>query len=218
MRCNHCRSTITPGLELTADPFQDDASVHCPYCLHILASRRPGATPSAAAEQQEDDDGDISVQRTTLRRQARDQLADRLTQVAADGKPHCPVCARALNRSDELLLRSSDHFRCHHCGHDLATIAYRHHAYAEQRWLQVVHALGDLRHQQQCRDCTYLGAMAKACQRAFSWIPTASSDHNHLLADLLSRSEWSKPDCDWESSCLAARQYRTIAADGLRLL
>ena len=43
---------------------------------------------------------------------------------------NCPVCDRALNQTDDLLLRGSEHFRCHDCGHDLVKSPFGHSGYA----------------------------------------------------------------------------------------
>ena len=129
---------------------------------------------------------------------------DRLLEGSPTGELNCPVCEHSLNKNDEMLLRNQDHFRCHQCAHDLATVAYRREAYDQQRWLPVLYALGDLKAEEKCRRCSYLGAIAEACNRACSWTPTSQnySKHSQLLRSLLSQSDWALPEGDCRTSCI----------------
>jgi hypothetical protein len=178
--------------------------------LHLL--------PGEDLEPSEARGNDVSVKRFTLRRRVREQLADRLVKLSHDGTPACPVCARRLNKSDEILLRNTEHFRCHSCGHDLATHAYRQEAYHLQRWLPVLFALGDLRCEDRCARCCYLGAMARSCQLALAWMPTAPSKYSQLVKVALARQEWELPGDDCMAACGAIDQYRKLAGEGLALL
>jgi transposase-like protein len=195
-------------MEIVIDAFLSE-STHCPYCLQILTN---GSSASAA-----DNPGTLSTDRAEKRRKIREMYIDRWSESSSDGSLHCPLCEHKLNRNDITLLRDQEHFKCHLCGHDLATEAYRQEAYHEQRWLPVLYALTELQSESQCRECCYLGAMARACQSAFSWMPRANSGHQRQLTKLLSRLRWKKPGCDWES-CAAVQQYRTTAGEALLLM
>lgn len=207
MDCAGCKHSIRPGLEIVVDELKMERS-HCPYCLEISSSQ---SDPRDAATES------LSAQRDERRNKIRGQFADRLLQASGDGKVHCPLCERTLNEIDEGRLRNNEYFRCHLCCRDLATVAYQQEAYHEQRWLPVVAALHDLQAAKKCVDCCYQGAIAKACQGAFSYMPTAASNATQVLASTLRRTEWKTPDCEWES-CFAVKQYRKTAGDGLQLL
>jgi hypothetical protein len=168
----------------------------------------------------DDDQNAVSVRRFTMRRMAREQFVDRLLNASVDGRLLCPVCFHPLNKNDEIILRNSECFKCHKCCHDLATVAYRRDAYQEQRWLPVIHALGDLKAEKSCANCSYLGAMAKACQRALSWMdmPQSYSKHSRLVGTLLAQSNWVVADEECYSSCFGVQQYRALAGEGLILL
>lgn len=208
MVCNNCEQTITPGMEIMIEALSTE-SAHCPYCLQILSN---GSTSSASEMS-----GSQSAAREEMRRKTREQFVDRWRENSPDDSLHCPLCEHKLNRNDEVLLRNSEHFKCHLCGHDLATEAYRQEVYHEQRWLPVLFALTDLQAETPCRECCYLGAMARACQKAFSWMPQANSGHQKQLVGMLSRPKWKTPSCDWEA-CTAVQQYRTTAGDALLLM
>jgi ribosomal protein L37AE/L43A len=210
MMCSGCRHLVTPGTSISLDGAPDDRG-HCPYCLKLLA-------PADASAEPADDDGDVSVKRFTMRRRVRELFADRLVKLAHDGSPQCPVCGHRLGKSDEILLRNTEYFRCHSCGHDLANLAYRQEAYHEQRWLPVVYVLADLRADEKCAGCRYLGAMARSCQLAFSNMPHAPHKLRGLFPSLLARLEWRTPDDDCLSGCAAVTQYRKTAGAGLILL
>ena len=207
MDCTGCRHSIRPGLEIVVDELKTERK-HCPYCLDIV-SPQSGAQSAAVAS--------LSTQRDQRRKKIRGQFADRLLEASNDGKIHCPSCGRGLNEGDESMLRNDDYFKCHQCCVDLATVAYHQEVYHEQRWLPVVVALGDLHAEPKCTDCCYLGATAKACQTAFSHMPTASSKPTKVVTSILRRTNWRTPDCEWES-CFAVKQYRKTAGEGLQVL
>ena len=212
MNCPNCHYSITPGMEISLDPLKEETS-QCPICLHVLPREEADDPP-------EEQRRNVSVKRFTMRRRVREQFVDRLLRVSTDGNIRCPECNHSLNKGDQILIRNTEYFKCHRCGHDFATIAYRREVYHEQRWLPVVHALGDLRAEKKCVSCRYLGAMAKACQRAFSWMPgiQSYSKHSKLISTLLAQPEWVLPDDECYSSCVGVRQYRALAAEGLFLL
>lgn len=207
MNCAGCKHSIRPGLKIVVDDLKMETS-HCPYCLEITTPR---------SEALEVADKTAGAQRLELRKKIRAQFADRLLAASSDGRVHCPLCERALNKADEGMLRNNEHFRCHLCCNDLATIAYQQEAYHEQRWLPVVAALGDLHAEKKCADCCYLAAIAKACQSAFSCMPKRTSKSTNALASILRRTNWRVPDCEWES-CSAVKQYRKTAGEGLQVL
>ncbi|MBI4701807.1 MAG: hypothetical protein HY744_11730 [Deltaproteobacteria bacterium] len=212
MQCSSCQHVITPGLEIACSTTGTGLR-HCPYCLAVM----PGAE-SAEARCAAQGGDDVSVGRLERRRSVRGQFVDRLLQGSVDGVLHCPVCEQRLNKNDELLLRSGDYFRCPNCAHDLATVAYREVAYDESRWLPVLVALADFKAQPKCAGCAYLGAVARSCQQALSWIPKSLPAQQRLLSATLARSDWRLPDCDWSKACMAVQQYRNHAAEGLALL
>jgi hypothetical protein len=115
------------------------------------------------------------------------------------------------------LLREGEYFKCHLCGHDLAAVAYRQEAFHERRWSPVAFALRDQGAEKSCGDCCYAGAVGRACQKAYSWMPKSETQPHRLLADFLRQPHKSIPDCDWES-CLVVTQYRKLAGEGLLLL
>lgn len=209
MECKRCKQSITPGMAISTTGWElNEAFRHCPYCLEIIPS--DGEAP-------QDVSGDVSVKRHEMRRGIRTKFVDRLLAESTDGQLHCPICDRKLNKSDELLLRNSEYFKCHECCHDLATYAYKKEVYHDQRWLPAVFALGDLVAEKKCVGCCYFGAIAKACQTAFSWMPETESKPTHQVANMLRRTDWKQPDCDWES-CFAVKQYQKLAGEALLLL
>jgi hypothetical protein len=207
MDCTACKNRIAPGLEIIVNDLLRERA-HCPYCLEILN------TESILSEA---DIKEVSAKRSEMRQRIREQFADRLIRESSDGQLRCPVCDRRLNGSDEQLLRNGEYYKCHLCGHDLAAVAYRQEAYHEQRWLPVVFALQDQAAGKLCGDCCYAGAVAKACQRAYSWMPESESKPHRFLADILRQPHRSVLDCDWKS-CVAVKQYRKLAGEGLLLL
>jgi hypothetical protein len=207
MECINCGNAITPGTEIVVDEILREMA-HCPYCLQILA-------PEPALTGQKKDNE--AAKRDEMRAKVRKQFVDRLLKASPDGQLHCPVCEHTLNQTDEQLLRDSEYFRCHLCGHDLATVAYRQEVYHEQRWLPVVFTLQDLLKEESCTDCCYVGAIAKACQKAYSWMPKTQSKHREQLARIARQPHRNVPDCDLES-CVAVAQYRKLAGEGLLLL
>ena len=208
MKCASCHQIVTPGMEIVVDAMTRDRA-HCPYCLAILPDGPNGTTATP--------DPTLATKRTALRTKIRGQFVDRLLESSSDDLAHCPVCDEKLSVADERLLRSNEHFNCHLCAHDLAALALKQDAYHEQRWLPVVYALGDVRGKKECGECCYLGAMAKACERAFAVTPGLEAKPSKSLVFMLGRSEWKAPDCDW-GSCIAVKQYRKIAAEGMLLL
>lgn len=209
MECKTCKHSIRPGLEISVTGRElEEAFRHCPYCLEIIPS---------ASEPSQGESGNVSVKRHGMRRETRGKFVDRLLAASSDGQLHCPVCAHKLNKSDELILRNGEYFKCHECCHDLATYAYRKEVYHGQRWLPTVFALGDLKAEEKCAGCCYLGAIAKACQTAFSCMPETESTPAHQVANMLRQSDWKEPDCDW-NSCFAVKQYQKLAGEILLLL
>lgn len=206
MECINCKNAITPGTEIVVDELLADRA-HCPYCLQIVP-----AEPSLT----EQTDDRRYAHRDEMRAKVRAQFVDRLLQVSADGKLHCPVCDHTLNETDQQLLRNSEYFRCHLCGHDLATVAYRQELYHEQRWLPVVFALQDQSKEEDCADCCYAGAIAEACLKAYSWMPKTNK-YRGQITRIACRPHLTIPDCDWES-CVAVVQYRKLAGKGHLLL
>jgi hypothetical protein len=212
MECRQCLHAITSGMELVLDPLHG-AMTHCPYCLEVIEGSDDEESRDLQTKQK-----NVSVKRFTLRRRIREQFVDRLTRESADGSAHCPSCDRMLNTSDQILLRNTESFKCHTCGHDLASMAYRQECYNEQRWLPVIYALNDLRADPDCAGCRYFGAMARACQEALSWIPKSYAKQGNLLKTILARTEWTLPEGECRSTCFAIKQYRTSAKEGLILL
>jgi hypothetical protein len=148
----------------------------------------------------------------------RERFVKRLLETSGDGTLHCPVCDHGLSKDDASLLRSGPHFRCHLCCHDLATFAYREDAFNPQRWLPVVGALADLGGDSPWMQSKYIGAIAAACQMAFSNMATYQVKPHALLAIIRRRSEWRPSDpADWASN-IAVQQYRRTAGAGLLLL
>jgi len=207
MVCSNCKNAITPGSEIVVDEILRERA-HCPYCLQILTSE-PSSTEVREA--------DGSTKREEMRARARAQFLERLLKTSADGRLRCPVCEHRLNKVDEQLLRNNNCFRCHLCGHDLASLAYRQEVYHEQRWLPVVFALRNHLVEPECADCCYAGAIAKACQKAYSWMPKLESRYREELIRIVRRPHGNIPDCDPES-CVAVRQYRKLAGEILLLL
>jgi hypothetical protein len=158
-----------------------------------------------------------SGKRSEMRRNVRERFIDRMFEQSHDGKINCPVCAHRLNEVDIHLLKDKEYFKCHLCGHDLAAFSYRQEAYHEQRWLPVVYALSDLIAEKKCCDCSHMAAIAKACQKAFSWTPKSETKIHEQLTRILRHSGWKEPSCDWES-CVVVKQYRKTAGEGLLLL
>lgn len=206
MICANCERPIRPGLVITIDAFKTERS-HCPYCLAILPTQSSSLGAAAQA---------FLAGRQDRRRSIRERFVDRLIEASSEGALHCPLCDRALNQSDENLLRNDECFRCHLCCSDLAAVAYQQEAYHAQRWLPVEAALADLMEEKKCENCRYLAAMTKACLTAASHTPKATS-RPAMLALILRRTAWDTPVCDWES-CFAVRQYGKTAGDGLQLL
>ena len=206
MECTSCKNTIKGGTEIVVDELLR-ARAHCPYCLQILP-----AEPTLT----EQNENNGSAERDEMRARVREQFVDRLLQASPDGKLHCPVCEHTLNKTDERLLRNSEYFRCHLCGHDLATVAYRQEVYHEQRWLPVVFALEEQLKEKNCADCCYLGAVAKACQKAYSWMPEIKNQREQL-GRMVRHPYGTAPDCEWES-CVVVEQYRKLAGESLLLL
>ncbi len=207
MECNACNNTITPGMEIMVDELSRDRA-HCPYCLQIL-----GSEPMSFDREKDK----VWGKRDEMRRKIRDRFVNRLLEASPDGRLRCPVCEHSLNESDELLLRNSEYFKCHLCGHDLATVAYRQEAYHPQRWLPVVFAIRNHWTEKKCEGCCYAGAIATACQKAFSWMPRSESEPRGQIARMLRWPHEKIPNCDWES-CVAVKQYRKLAGNGLLLL
>lgn len=208
MQCTSCSHTVTPGAEITIDAMVGGAS-HCPYCLELFAK---GPQETTNGSQRKDDN-----ERREMRRRARERFLSRLIESSEDKAALCPVCQAPLSDNDQRRMLSETAFRCGFCSHDLASLAYRKEAFHEQRWLPVAFALGDVADATGCRDCAYLGAMARACQSAFSWMPQASLKPQRNIAAILARTDWKMPDCDWQS-CVAVKQYRKLAPEGLLLL
>lgn len=212
MECRQCLHPIVSGMELVLDPLSN-TKIHCPFCLEVIEDPSDEELQELQVDQK-----DVSVKRFTLRRRIREQFVDRLMRESADRSAHCPSCERKLNTNDQILLRNTEYFRCHTCGHDLAALAYLQECYNEQRWLPVIYALNDLRADAKCAACRYLGAMAKACQEALSWIPKPYAKQSNLLQSLLARTEWALPEGECRFTCFAIKQYRTSAKEGLILL
>ena len=208
MDCNCCKNTITPGMAIVVDEYTGERA-HCPYCLEPLQFGSPSS--SSGVEK------DCPDKRTEMRRTVREKFLKRLVEQSDDGQLHCPICAHKLNKNDQRLLLEEEYFRCHFCGHDLANYAYREEAYHEQRWLPVVYALTDLIKEEECRDCSRIRAIAKACRKAFSWMPGSELEQHSRLNRVLRHSHWKDPSCD-PDSCVAVRQYRNLAGEGLLLL
>jgi len=206
MECNSCKNTITSGMEIVVNE-QSGEQVHCPHCFQLLK-------PETMSQEIENNGSD---KRSEMRRKVRTQFIDRLVEQSHNRQVQCPVCEHGLNKIDLHLLKDGEHFRCHLCSYDLAAFAYREEAYHEQRWYPVVHALLDLMVEKECNDCGHLAAIAKACQKAFSWMPKSEFKFYNQLNRILRHSEWKEPACDWES-CVAVRQYRKTAGEGLLLL
>jgi len=206
MECIGCKQNIKAGMEIVVDELSRER-VHCPYCLQIL--------PAEASVTRENEHNG-SAKRVEMRAKVRGQFVDRLLEASPDGKPHCPVCEHVLNEVDERQLRTNEYFRCHLCGHDLATVAYRQEVYHEQRWLPVVVALEEQLKEKHCADCCYLGAIAKVCRKSYSCMPTTNK-HSVQLDRMVRHRYRTVPDCGLEL-CAAIMQYRKLAGESLLLL
>ena len=206
MECTSCKNNITPGMLIVVDELSGER-IYCPYCLQPLKAE----TMSREVE------NNGNAKRDEMRRNVRKRFVNRLIEQSRDGKLHCPVCSNNLNKNDEQLLLNEKHFKCPLCSHDLAAFAYREDAYHEQRWLPVVYALSDLLKKSDCEGCSQVRAIAKACQKAFSWMPGSELKIQSQLNGILRHSQWKEPSCDWES-CVAVKQYRKLAGEGLLLL
>jgi len=213
MDCPSCHYAIAPGLTI-ALPDATAELRHCPYCLGVLSgTEAPTVDPTTP------DPSNVSVHRFAARRQIRERFLDELRAVAADGRPHCPVCTHPLDKNEELELRTGEQFRCRGCSRDLALEAYQRSAYAEDRWRPVVELLLEQHaRSERCAHCRYLGAMGTACVQALSRMPKPLTLHRTLLHNLLAAGPWVIPECDWPSACAAAAQYRSLAGEGLALL
>jgi len=193
-------------MEIVLDEISREM-VHCPYCLQVLDSESDEPEPSE----------DSVRMREGMRRSVRKRFLSRLEESLPDGKAGCPICGYAFSVCDQSAFLNNDYFQCHFCGHDLAHHAYRSEAFHDQRWLPVVWALIEFQEATDCRDCRWFGAIAKACQKAFSWAPSSHSRAQFLLRRWVRHSTWSQPECDWES-CVVVKQYRKLAGKGLLLL
>ncbi len=213
MQCSRCNSDVTPGLELRLVPDAARAA-HCPYCLTDLPHRQPGTACGSALGRH----GREATLRATRRRELRDRFVARLHNISCSTGVRCPICNQGLNDNDEALLRERDHFRCHRCGHDLAYLAYRQHAYDEENWQPLLSALADQQAEPRCRDCRYLGAIAKAAEAALAGGVHTTLNRHHLLASVLGRFDWEQPECSWEKDCELVELYRSTAGEALRLL
>ncbi len=183
MGCDYCIYSIKSGREIFTDDY-DEERIHCPYCLDIISSQSSSMKGTRDA---------LPAGREERRKKVRAQFADRLIKASGDGRLRCPFCEWILNATDENILRNNEHYKCHFCRHDLATVAYQQEAYHEQRWLPVIAALGDLYREKKCLECCYLAAMAKACLRAFSAMPKHDASVTHLPSEILKRRRWSVP-------------------------
>lgn len=210
MYCHHCNSSITPGTEIAVGPYEK-ALLHCPYCLRSLSDSSTDAALQAEPEA-------IAAKREEARKLARLELLESLRKSSADGQVHCPICERTLNQNDQSLLASHDNFRCHLCGHDLATYAYRQKAHDDQRWLPVIYGLADVKAEPKCTGCSLAGALARACQNTLSCTPKYYPVQSNLLVNLLARTDWKQPDEECEKTCFAAAQYRANVGDLMKLL
>ena len=206
MECVGCKQEITPGMEIMVDELSRERA-HCPYCLQILPSE-------ARLPRQHESHG--SARRDEMRAEVREQFVDRLLEASPDGKLRCPVCEHTLNEVDERQLRTNAYFRCHLCGHDLATVAYRQEVYHNQRWLPVAVALEEQLSEKNCADCCYLGAIAKECWKSYSCMP-ATNSYSVQLSRMVRHRYTTVPDCDLEL-CPAITQYRKLAGESLLLL
>lgn len=212
MQCPTCSNTIHSGTELRLANGGADLR-HCPFCLGILPRVRDhllGAFGEAPPN--------VSVMRFAMRSTVRERFVDALLRGSPDGSLRCPDCDHPLTKSDELALRYGLWFRCRWCCRDLVHLAYREEAYRPARWLPVISALDVQAQRAGCHDCTYLGAVANACQQALSCMPDSYPAEQARLRAVLAQPSWRVPECDWSSSCDAVRQYRLRAAQGLSLL
>jgi hypothetical protein len=209
VKCSNCNYVVPVGTEvLVGDRRQ--RSVHCPHCLQQLPHRSGG--PSG------DDEEPVSVRRFTLRRDTRQQFVDQQLRRSPDGRLHCPRCSKVLSKIEELILRTSEHFNCPHCAHDLAALAYSQVAFSHKRWTRVAEAVSEARQDRRCMACRCLGAMAMACQRALSHGPGDDPEVRALLATTLARADWHAADGDCFADCPPVRRYRELVGDVMLLL
>jgi uncharacterized protein YbaR (Trm112 family)/DNA-directed RNA polymerase subunit RPC12/RpoP len=196
MNCSNCKHSITPGMEIKRVDLDEDADAtsHCPYCLHPLQGSTEGA--------------DLSVERLTLRREIRQRFVDTLLAKSTDGRVRCPVCEHRLGSESVLMLRSCEQFVCPVCSHDLIAEATRREVYAIERWQPVINALADEKSDECCANCSVLGAAARSCQLALSWIPGELGKQNKLLATLVRHPDQRPPEADCLRSCKLARHYQ----------
>jgi len=208
MTCHHCNTTVTPGTEISLGPHEH-AVHHCPYCLHILDD-----SGSATGSLEND------VHREQARKEVRRRFIERLRKSSPDGAAHCPICEHRLNENDEALFLSQTCFRCHLCGHDLATYAYRETAYDEKHWLPILYGLADLKADDKCASCSLAGALARACQNTLARTPKPKyyPVQSNLLVNLLARVEWEPPDPECVKKCFAVEQYRAKVGELMKLL
>lgn len=203
--CSFCHNNVTTGASIS--PLIDDDTVHCPYCLSVVEDR--SSTPEQIKLAKE--------KRTSLRRRVRERYVARSKKGTAPGGFHCPVCDHPLNHNDETLLLNTECFRCHLCGHDLASAAYRQEAYRSERWQPLANAIKSVQADPKCAQCRFIGAASKACVLAFSWMPEQSAQRGQQLASLPSQTTWQTPDCEL-ATCSVLKQYRKSAGEGLLLL
>lgn len=204
MRCHACKLSIPPEIEIRLGP-DDGPTCCCPYCLTVLTADT-GAHADA-----------ISIDRLEQRRRVRDAFVDSLSSGPGE-RPRCPICERELNKSDEILLRSTMHFRCHTCAHDLAMLAYRRVAFDETHWLPLIDTLADVVGKDACDGCVLVGAMASACTTALGHISRSLPVQHALLRRTLARTDWTPANDVCAASCSAVAQYRESTGMVLRLL
>jgi hypothetical protein len=197
MTCSHCRHSITPGLEIKKISLDEDGdtTLHCPYCLHPL--------PQGHSESAE-----LSVDRHTLRREIRERFVDQLLGKSTHNRIQCPICEHRLGSESVFMLKSCDQFICQGCARDLVAEAYRREVYDLARWQPVINALADERASEMCVNCSVLGAAARSCQSALSWIPGNLGRQTKLLATLVRHPDQHPPDAECLGSCNLVQHYR----------
>lgn len=206
MRCQNCNHSIKPGMEITVQ----QGNVHCPFCLYEVVSD---------GETSEETNGikTISVDRFARRREVRRRLVEQLRRDVSDDFIRCPNCEYQFNNNTLVALESSEHLICPRCSRDIAYEAYRHEAYDERSWLDLVATIADMKAQEKCANCRYLGVAARVCQTALSW------SHGHdkqqrLLASMVRHPDQDLPDAGCYESCPVVQRWHQEAAKLLLLL
>lgn len=200
MICSSCNAVLSTEVEqLPGDPTSETWC--CPCCLRRVQLKAGG-------------DGDVSVERFSLRRQARRSYIEGLWD-GKDSSSCCPRCDHAISPRELLILESSEHFNCPGCTHDLAQDAYRQVAFEEAAWLAVAAELDKTRALEPCSNCAAMIAAARICQHAL--LVVQHEEQSQKLEELTRRPEKEiDPDC--QVTCELVNRYRDLVSNRLQIL